>query len=136
MRTVRRHLASRFMTLYKAFRHKKFGEPFDPKEKYNWPQDKNDDNVIRDPILGDLEDINDMDMMSEYPSPIKERQGDIESKLAQLEKYFNGASTEKKKKKEPEELPTVREEDEIGDGAPTARDFGDVLAEDEQLTQE
>lgn len=107
--TVRRHMASRFMKLYKAFRNKKFGEPFDPKEEYQWPKDKAPaKEYMRDPILGDLEDINDLDMLSEYPSPMKERQGDIESKLAALEKLLNGGSAEKRKINE--DLDTVREE--------------------------
>ena len=123
------------MILYKAFRNKKFGEPFDPKEKYQWPKDKAPvKEQLRDPILGDLEDINDLDMLSEYPSPIKERQGDIETKLAALEKYFGGGSTEKRKPNE--DLDTVREELDDEDALPTARDFGDMLAEDEQVTAE
>lgn len=128
-------MASRFMTLYKAFRHKKHGEPFDPKEAYHWPKDKAPvKEQFRDPILGDLEDINDFDLVSEYPSPIKDRQDDITAKLAALEKYLGGGSTEKRKPNE--DLDTVREEQENEDAQPTARDFGDVLEQDEIKSKE
>lgn len=54
------------MTVYKAFRHKKYGEPFE-RENYNWPKDKKKGEAH--PILGGLEEIDDMSM--EFPSPIK-----------------------------------------------------------------
>ena len=78
------------MTVYKTFREKKYGEAFD-RNNYVWPKDKNKRDAH--PILGGLEDIDDMSM--EYPSPIKVNQDIIESKLAELEQMLDKKSEKK-----------------------------------------
>ena len=55
LRQVRRNLASKFMTVYRAFRAKKYGDDFDRTAPYVWPKDKK----ARDPLLGELEDLDD-----------------------------------------------------------------------------
>lgn len=77
LRTMRRHLASKFMTVYKAYRAKKHGEEFDPKATYVWPKDKKVER--RDPLIAGLEDIDDFNM--EYPSPLKIRSDNINDQL-------------------------------------------------------
>lgn len=42
MKTTRKHLAKRFIKLYRLFRHKKFGEPFDENQT-TWRFDDDDE---------------------------------------------------------------------------------------------
>lgn len=73
---TRKHLAKRFMKLYKMFRYKKYGEPLNEQQSV-WS-------------------IHDESMMEDQmPSPLKEVNLDINSKLNEIEKYLNKDKDEK-----------------------------------------
>ena len=115
LRLVRRNLASKFMTVYRAFRAKKYGEDFDRAAPYVWPKDRK----ARDPLLGELEDLDDfMDRAIEYSSPMKTRSAAINNKLQELESFLDA-----KLKPEGEKLAAV------------AEDSDDVLDDSEKKKQ-
>ena len=70
MTTTKKHIASRFMKLYKLFRRKKYGEPMDGDSV--WKLEEEEDPFTKD----------------QMPSPMKEVRDEINSKLSEIEKYL------------------------------------------------
>lgn len=66
---MKKNMAKQFMRLYKAFRFKKYGEPY-LENQTTWS------------LHDEMENY-------EFPSPIKDANKDINSKLADIEKYLN-----------------------------------------------